>query len=183
MLPTSPTTIDYIVDIIREEMGMADKRVNVYNQKFDIPNDAHLFIGVEYKFSKPFSSKSETSIDSTIFNEHQGLNTQEHLSIILFSRNLEALQRKEEAVMALGSVYSRQQQDRYGFKIFRLAPIQDVSYTEGAAILYKYEVPIVLLCRYEKIKGINWYGTFPLEATIEDGRDTTVTINDTELPQ
>ena len=176
MLPTNPAPIDYLRDIIVNQLNLADDRVNIYNVKFNIPNDKFLFVGIEYKFSKVFGSKSETQIDSGIFNEHQGLNTQEHYSIILFSRNTDALTRKEEAVMALGSVYARQQGDTYGFKIARIAPIQDLSGLEGAAILYRFEIPIVMLCRYEKIISIPWYGTFPFQVTEANGITTTTPV-------
>ncbi len=181
MLLTNPIAIDYLVDVIRHELNLADARVNVYNVKFDIPNDPYLFIGVEYKFSKTFASKSETPNCGTgVFQEKQGLNTQEHYSVILFSRNLDALSRKEEAVMALGSVYARQQGDTYGFRIARIAPIQDLSGLEGAAILYRLEIGIVMLCRYEKIKSIPWYSTFAGRVTVEDGSDVTATFEPAE---
>ncbi len=174
MLPTNPTAIDFLLDVVRQGLNLADARVNVYNQKFLIPNDPYLFVGVEYKFSKIFASKSETPNCGTgVFQEKQGLNTQEHYSVILFSRNLDALSRKEEAVMALGSVYARQQGDTYGFRIARIAPIQDLSGLEGAAILYKLEIDVVMLCRYEKIKSIPWYSTFAGRITVEDGGDVT----------
>ncbi len=181
MLPANPIAIDYLTDILRHELNLADARVNVYNVKFSIPNDPYLFVGVEYKFSKSFASKSETPYYGTgDFQEKQGLNTQEHYSVILFSRNLDALSRKEEAVMALGSVYARQQGDTYGFRIARIAPIQDLSGLEGAAILYRLEIGIVMLCRYEKIKSIPWYGTFAGKVTVEDGKDITATFEPAE---
>jgi hypothetical protein len=176
LLPSSTITIDYIVDIIRNELQLADDRVNVYNEKFNIPNDKFLFVGVAYKFSKVFGSKSETIDVDGDFSEKQGLNTQEHYSIMIFSRNHDALRRKEEVVMALGSIYARQQGDRYGFSIARIAPIQDVSGIEGAAILYRFEVDIVVLARYEKIKTVPWYGTFPGNVTVQDGTNVTSTI-------
>ena len=177
MLPTNPTAIDYLRDVIASELALADDRVNIYNQDFKIPNDKFLFIGVEYKYSKVFGSKSEAYTFGTVaFSEHQGLNTQEHYAIILFSRGDEALSRKEEAVMALGSIYARQQGDRYGFKIARIAPIQDLSALEGAAILYRYEISVVMLCRYEKVKTVDWYGTFSGQVTVENGEDTTTDI-------
>jgi hypothetical protein len=183
MLPTNPTAIDFLVDLMRNELSLADNRVNVYNQKFNIPNDPYLFVGVEYKFSKVFASKSEALTNgSGVFQEKQGLNTQEHYSVILFSRNTEALTRKEEAVQALGSIYSQQQGDRYGFKIARIAPIQDLSGLEGAAILYRFEVNVVMLCRYEKIKSVPWYGTFPMDVTVENGEDVTTHITAPALP-
>ena len=182
MLPTSPTAIDYLRDIIATEMNLAEDRVNIYNTKFNIPNDKYLFIGVEYKFSKIFGSKSEGADVTSIFKEKQGLNTQEHYAIIIFSRGTDALTRKEEVVMALGSVYARQQGDTYGFRVARIAPITDVSAVEGGAILYRFEVDVVMLCRYEKIKSIPWYGTFPGEVTIANGETVTETISP-KVPQ
>ena len=179
MLPANPTAIDYLRDIIRYNLNLAEDRVNVYNQKFNIPSDPYLFIGVEYKMSKVYGSKSEFTTDNNVFNEHQGLNTQEHFAILVFSRNTDALTRKEEIVQALGSVYARQLGDTYGFKIARIAPIQDVSGTEGAAILYKFEIGVVMLCRYEKSIPIAFYGTFPIQATVADGV-TTITPEITE---
>jgi hypothetical protein len=176
MITSNPTTIDYLCDVLRSELDLTDDRVNIYNQKFNIPNDSHLFVGIEYKFSKVFAAKSTTEDVSSTFSERQGVNTQEHYAIILFSRNIEALQMKERAVMALSSVYSRQQGDSHGFKIARIGQIQDLSSLEGAAILYRYEISVVMLCRYEHIKTIPWYGTFPMQVTVEDGDDTTVDV-------
>jgi hypothetical protein len=170
-LPEHPTAIDYLRDVLITQLALADDRVNIYNQKFTIPNDKHLFVGVEFKFSKAFASKSETEVVATVFTEKLGLNTQEHLAVLLFSRNEEALQRKEEAVLALTSIYARQLSDQYGFKIARLAPIQDQSYVEGGASLYRFEIPVIMLCRYEFTQSVPWYGTFPGEITIEDGSD------------
>jgi hypothetical protein len=174
MLPDNPLSIDFLRDIIIHELLLGDDRVNIYNQKFNIPPDKHLFVGIEYKFSKVFASKNEALTYGTAYLETQGLNTQEHLAVLMFSRSIEALQRKEEAVMALNSVYARQMSDRYAFKIGRIAPIQDLSSLEGAAILYRFEIPVVMLCRYYKTRSIDWYGTFPGRVTIEDGKDETV---------
>ena len=176
MLPSSPSAIDYLRDIIRYNLNLNEDRVNIYNSKFNIPNDQYLFIGVEYKMSKVYSSKSEFEDTTDGFIEKQGLNTQEHYAILIFSRNTDALTRKEEIVQALGSIYARQQGDTYGFSIARIAPIQDLSGIEGAAILYRFEINVVMLCRYEKIIPISWYGTFPLQATVADGVTTVTPI-------
>ena len=163
------TAIDYLVDVIRYNLNLNKDRVNVYNAKFNIPSDPYLFIGVEYKMTKSYASKSEVVETNNGMDEHQGLNTQEHYSIILFSRNTDALTRKEEVVQALGSVYAQQQGDTYGFKIARIAPILDVSNLDGSAILYRFDISVIMLCRYEKIIPIAWYGTFPMQVTVEDG--------------
>jgi len=177
MLPVKDVRpIDYLRDVIRYNLNLQEDRVNIYNQKFSIPNDQYLFIGIEYKMSKVYASKSEFEDTTDGFIEKQGLNTQEHYAILIFSRNTDALLRKEEVVQALGSIYAQQQGSAYGFSIARIAPIQDLSNIEGAAILYRFEISVVMLCRYEKIIPISWYGTFPFQVTEANGITTTTPV-------
>ena len=184
MLPVKDVRpIDYLRDVIRYNLNLQEDRVNIYNAKFNIPNDQYLFIGVEYKFSKIYASKSETIDVTGIFSEKQGLNTQEHYAVIIFSRNTDALLRKEEVVQALGSVYARQQGDTYGFSIARIGQIQDLSNLEGAAILYRFEINVVMLCRYEKTIPIAWYGTFPMQVTEANGITTITPVLEPEQIQ
>ena len=176
MLPNQPTAIDYLCDVIRYNLNLNPDRVNVYNDKFVFPNDPYLFVGVAYKMSKVYASKSEFEDTTDGFIEKQGLNTQEHYAVIIFSRNTDALTRKEEIVQSLGSIYARQQGDTYGFKIARIAPILDVSGLDGSAILYRFEISVTMLCRYEKIIPIAWYGTFPFQVTAANGTTTITQI-------
>jgi hypothetical protein len=167
----NPTTLDYLRDIIKTEMDIVDKRINIFNQKFDIPNDKFLFVTIGYKYSKIYSSRNITlSGVGSDFTEYQLINTQEHLYIDLFSRGLEALQRKEEAVQALYSVYSQQQQEAGSFRIFRIANIQDLSYLEGSAILYRFQIPVVVFSQYSKTLSPDFYDAFPV--SIEDDGGT-----------
>jgi hypothetical protein len=176
------TTVDILRDIIINQMDLVSSRVNVYNQKFDIPSDKFLFVTVGYKFSKVYSSRNYTSI-SLPFTETQDVNTQEYLYIDLFSRGLEALQRKEEVIEALYSIYSQQQQEANTFRIFRIADIKDLSYLEGNAILYRYEIPIIIFRCYQKTKTPSYYDTFSTFYRANDGQpDMIGTFNPSTNP-
>jgi len=174
MLPDNPTAVDYLIDVLVHELGVPSSRVNFYDEKFSIPNDAHLFVGVEFKFSKAIGGRNQAADVTQVYTEKQGLITQEHFSVKLFSRNLDAFKYKERAVMALNSIYARQQSTKYGFAISRLANIQDLSELEGAGMLHRYEIPLAMFCRYEYTKPVSWYGTFAGQVTIENGTAKTV---------
>jgi hypothetical protein len=178
-LSSNSATSDYLIALLASELSLAKNRINFYNQKFEIPNDQHLFVNIEYKFSRCFASKSQTAEDESIFNEHKIVHMQEHYAVMLFSRNLEAFQKKEQAVMALCSIYARQLSDQYNFRLARIAPIQDLSYLEGAGILYRYEIDVVVLRAYEQTPAVPWFGTFAGNVTIEDGETTTAEFDPT----
>lgn len=162
-------TIDLIRDIMVKELELDDERVNMYNQKFIIPPVDGLFVIIQYKGTpKVLSSRNSFKDEEGVFKEIQDVNTLEDIAISLFSKNLEALQRKEEAVMALYSIYSQQVQEENSFKIFRNPKLADLSFLEGAAILNRADIDIQVLAWYQKVK----------EAAYINPKDVYVTVND-----
>jgi hypothetical protein len=157
------TTLDLIRDIIATEMGLSDDRVIIYNQNFRIPAYDDLFVVIEYKGTpKVISNRNvfvpvEGDVSPT---EEQNLNTQESIVVGLFSKNMEALQRKEEAVMALASIYSQQVQEANDFQIAKIAPIEDLSALEASALLYRFDIPVTVLAWYKKQKTADYYDSF-----------------------
>lgn len=165
------TTVDLIRDIVKHEMSLADDRIYIYNQKFDIPPDNNLFVVIEYRSSKIISSRNRNAQDNTgEYYEVQELSVQEQIVVQLFSRSLEALQRKEEAVMALYSIYSQQKQDAGSFKITRNAPIEDLSSLEASAILYRFDIPVTIFTWYEKKKLAAFYDSMHVKVRVNDGQ-------------
>lgn len=164
-------TIDFLRTIIVEELDLDERRVNVYNQKFIIPNDDGLFVTIGYK-GAPHIISSRNSVVNVVGipTEQQDLNTEEHLYISLFSRNLEALQRKEEAVMALYSIYSSQIQETNSFRIFRNAPISDLSFLEASAILYRFDIDLIIYAWYQKTKTSAFYDSYNTFIRVNDGQ-------------
>ena len=78
----------------------------------------------------------------------------------MFSRNLSALQRKEEAVMGLFSVYSQQVQEINSFHIARNVHIEDLSALEGSAQLNRIDISLIVFAWYGKTKTVDYYETF-----------------------
>lgn len=178
------TTVDILRDIIKKEMCLEDDHIFIYNQKWNTPNDDALYVIIEYVGSKIISSRNTNSQDNAgNYREVQDLNTQEQITILLLSRGLEALQRKEEAVMALYSIYSQQKQSELSFKIARNAPIEDLSSLEASAILYRFDIPVVLFTWYEKIKSANYYNSMHVKVRVNDGQPDMIREFDQPLIQ
>jgi len=168
---TAYLTLDLIRLILIEELGLDSDRVVIYNQKFRIPPKAGLFIYIEYKGSpKVISSRNlmVPTIDGA--NEEQDSNMLEDISIGLYSRNLDALQRKEEAVMALHSIYSQQIQEANSFKIFRNVNIIPVNEVEGTARLYRFDLEVKVMSWYNKVKVAQFLDSHSVEVRVNDGQ-------------
>ena len=152
-------TLDFIRDIILHELSLDEDQVVIYNQKWDIPADDRLYITIEYN-GTPRILCSRNVYNSVTDAEEQNLNTQESIVIGLLSRGLLALQRKEEVLMALASIYSQQQQEENSFQIGYVAPIQNLSELEASALLYRFDIPIMVFAWYFKTKTSDFYNSF-----------------------
>lgn len=162
------TTLELIRKIILGYLpDLNPDRVNIYNQKFKIPDDENLFVTLHYLGSKVYSNNSEFLTGT--YNEAIDLNALEDLAINLMSKNYEAMQMKELFVMALRSYYSQGIQEQNSFKILRIAPIQDVSSVEGSADLFRFEIPIKVFAWYRNITPADYYSSFRFQVIANDG--------------
>ena len=170
--------IQYLRDIIINEMSLNKKRVYVYDQKFTLPKDEDIFGVVEFKHARPYSSRKEIQTIDDVVTEIQCVNMQEHYTIGLFSRNTDALARKHEIGMAFNSIYSQQCQEANSFRIATISPVQDLSPLENTAILYRFDVDLVVLAWYEKTKTFSsYYDNFPVAVDVvlsSDEEETTI---------
>lgn len=163
------TTLDLVREIVRQEMSLQDQQIWVYGQQLIIPPGKGLYVAVEYKYSKTYSNRNLTPVVDGSISEEQNLNAQEFITVQLFSRNFEALRRKEEAAMALKSVYAQQLQEKYAFRLSVNPQILDLSALEASAMLYRYDIPVVVLTAYQKTKAIVPFDTFAVEVEVNDG--------------
>lgn len=147
--------LGYITDLSEEQ-------VNIYNQKFTIPDSEGLFATLHYNGGKVFANNSDFQLN-TIYQETINLNVLEDLSINVMSENLEAMQMKELFVMALRSYFSEGLQEVNGFKILRIAPIQDISSVEGASRLFRYEIPFKVFAWYQNITPAEYFNAFKFQ--------------------
>lgn len=164
MAETMP--IDYLRQIIVRELSLSDDRVMIANQKWQIPEDDALFLTLNYTSAAPISSRVKQD-PATGMIEEINLVTSEIITVSVMSRNLEAMRRKEDVAMSLVSTYSQQIQERYGFKIMRLSPIQNLSFLEASAMLQRFDIVVNVRGAYSKTKSIEYYETFTGEVHID----------------
>jgi len=164
-------SIDYIRNIIIEEMELEEDRVYIYNQKFTIPKDDELFIVLEYNGApKVISNRNYMDMTEEPPVEVNDLNMQERIVVGVFSKNESALQRKEEVLMAIHSIYSQNVQEQYSFRIFRSSVIEDLSFLEASALLYRFDIPLIVNAWYKKTKEKTYYEVFQTQVTVNDGQ-------------
>lgn len=163
------TSLDLLRDIVQQEMCLSDGQIWIYGQELLIPTGIELYVNIEFKYSRVYSNRNLTPVNDGAISEEQNVNTQEFLTVQLFSRSFEALRRKEEAAMALRSVYSQQIQEKYAFKLSVNPQILDASSVEASAMLYRYDIPVVVLTAYQKTKAIAWFDSFTTTVDVNDG--------------
>ena len=162
---------NHLRQILIHELPIDSERVNLYNQKFVIPTDEAWYIVIERGPSKMISSRN-TLVDLGAgqgLQEVMDLNTQDQYTIGVFSRNLDALNRKEEIIMALGSVYAQQIQEKYSFRIFKNPSLTDLSELEGAALLYRFDISVIVHSWRQKVKDADFYDAFSAQVRVNDG--------------
>lgn len=136
--------IELVCDVIQNQMSLGVGQVYLYNQKLLIPTDSALYIAVGVLSCKPFgNNRSYVSGSGSSLQQVQSTNFQATLSIDIMSRNTQALLRKEEVILALGSSYAESQMELNSFYI---APISssfiNLSEIDGAAIPYRFNISV-----------------------------------------
>lgn len=165
---TQQMTVDFIRSILIHEMELDESRVNIYNQRYNIPTDDNIFILVGYNGApKVIANRSVVVPSESDIKEYQEVNVQELIEINIMSRNLDAMRRVYEVLQALGSIYSQQIQERNGFKIFKNPSVLDLSGLEGSAMLNRYQMTFITIAWYSKIQTPDYYDQFSLELRTE----------------
>ena len=151
------TPLMLFCDIIKEGMELDAKQVYLYNQKINIPTDSDVYVAVGVLSCKPFSNTIEYLDDQSI----QTTNFMASLSIDILSRSIDALNRKEELIMALNSQYARQQQEKNSFGIAKISStFNNLSEIEGAAIPYRFNLSVNIQYYVKKVKDIDYFDNF-----------------------
>jgi hypothetical protein len=155
------TALTLLCEIIQNGMGLTEDQVYLYNQKVMIPTDDRLYIAVGVITVKPFGNTRNIVPTSGGMSEVLSTNVRATLSIDLMGRSMEALDRKEELVLALNSTYSQKIQEANGFQI---APIPssfaNISGIDGAAIPYRFSLAVSLQYQITKASPVEYYDTF-----------------------
>ena len=165
---------EYIVDIIRTEMGLDQQHIWIQSQNKKIPpNSQDLFVVVGCVDFKPISSKSY--YDHTNDTERQVLYGRANIQVDIFSRSNEARIRRGELLMALNSFYSKGVQDKKQFKIFELpSSFINLSGLAGGSDINRFAIRFYSMISEVKRKSSDYYDTFNAEIYSESEKGVDV---------
>lgn len=164
---TVGTVLEFVSDIIENQLGLAKEQVYLWDQKVDIPHDERLYVSVGMLSCKPFGNNR--TYDSSGVNSIQTTNFMATLDIDIFSRGLDALNRKEEVLMALKSNYAEAQQELNSFYIAPLSiSFLNLSEAEGAAILYRFKISVNVQYAVTKIVPVSYFDSFQTPNILTD---------------
>lgn len=153
--------LQLLAQIIQSELSLGTDRVWIFDQKIDEPIDQDMFVVLQILSLKNFANNRRPVVDGVVLAEDQSSSWKSSISIDIKSRSSEALDRKEEAVMALASQYSVQQQELNNFRIGRVPQnMVNLSEIDGAAIPYRFNITINVLYSVAKSKPVEYFDTF-----------------------
>lgn len=157
-----------LCDIIKTEMGLDDEQVYLWNSKWFIPKDSRLYIPVGILNCKPFANTNFQDGAGSDLVSQQSTNFAAQITIDILSRNLDAVNRKEEVLMALKSNYAEFQQTLNGFFIAPI-PLTFVNLTkeDGAAILYRFNITVNMQYAIRKSTDVPYYDDFSHAETVK----------------
>jgi hypothetical protein len=155
-------------DIIETELGLANGRVYLWNQKIMQPKDSSLYVAVSEISCKPFGNTNRLN---SAGEAEQSINMQSTLQLDIISRGPSARTRKEEVILALNSNYAQSQQERNGFYIGKISPgtqFVNLSEVDGAAIPNRYSITVQMQYAVRKNKVVPYIDTFSDPTVITD---------------
>ena len=157
------SVLQVLCDIIASELGLDGDQVILWNQDFPELKDQRLYIAVGVLQTKPFSNSLKFLPDGT---SDQASTFRTVVSLEIMSFGTDARDRKEELVMAFGSVYAQQQQEANSFSVARLTGnFVNLSQGEGAHIPYRFNISTVMQHFVRKTKTVPYFDQFT-DATI-----------------
>lgn len=166
--PVEFKIIDVICDLVKEQLGLAQNRVWIYNQKARIPDSPGLFVEVVFNRARPFGATSVCCDDSAgNFTEYQSTNVQETYTIELYSRDESAFDRAPEVIFALTGVLAQQAQETYGFKFGDIpTDFHDLSFIEASARLFRQAISFNALRAHNGHRVIEYFDKFSIPPSI-----------------
>lgn len=157
------TVLSLFCEIIEREMGLANGRVYLWDQKINQPTDSGLYIAVSVLNAKPFANVNQavSAAEEDPLSSRQWVNMLATIGIDIISRGPAARDRKEELILALGSTYAEKQQEANSFLIGRLpTSFVNLSFIDGAAIPYRFHIDVQIQYAYFKAKNIDYFDNF-----------------------
>lgn len=153
-----------VADILQNGLGLKGDAVVVAYEKNLIPPIAGLYVSLDYVGpSKCIANGNE--LDPATESEIQSATFSHLVQIDLLSYDASARRRKEEAAMALASIYAVQQMEKYSLSLARNpAPFVDASSLEPTKRLNRFVSTITVFSVHSRvIAAAPVFDTFPGE--------------------
>ena len=164
-----------LLEIIQRVLELDPSMIWMENQKFFEPENAlaGMWLVLMFPSLKTFASGlhpagAPTGDNGASWDQtEKWANFSGPIDINILSRDLSALNRKEEVVMALDGPYSRSQQEANGFYIARIPHnMVDLSTQDGAAIPWRFVLSVELQYGKARVFPSNYYQTFGTEIVV-----------------
>ncbi len=164
-------TAQYICDIIQKYMNLCDNQIWIYNQRTKIPPSEGLFVVVGLMSTVPYGNNNKFKSGTTGYGQEISQMMQETISINMFSYDTTAVERMPELVGSFHSIYSQQVQEKVGMQIGVVpTAINDTSYLEATAYLFRQTITLRVLRAYSKIVDSDYYDKFTTEVYNNSGK-------------
>lgn len=146
-----------VADILQSEMGLAEGQVMFTNQKYFIPTDGLLIVVSYVGPSKAIANVNEWIDDGfNGLNEIQSVTMAHLIQIDIMAYGNEPRVRKEEIAMALHSLFSQSQQEKFNMNIARQpGAFMDTSFLEATEIVTRYSTTIITTSLNVKQKAVS----------------------------
>lgn len=145
-----------ICDILVHDLQIDSGRVVVKGQNWNPPKDNNLYIIVSIRDSRILSSTNKIK-DS---KEENNVVSYYKIDIDITSKNREAIERKEEVIMALTGYYSQTLQETNSSRIFRVGQALDLSFIEAASAMTRFRVSCMVSQIKTKLSNIDYFDKF-----------------------
>ena len=167
---------EYIVNILRNEMGIPQSNIWIQSQNRKIPPESEeLYCIVGVRFFDPISVKSRWIPETA--QEEQVFYGRADVQIDLLSRSNEARIRRSEILMALNSFYSKNFQDEKCFRIFKIpTSFINTSDLQGGSDINRFTLIIPTMISEKKIVGFDYYDKFRM--SVQDEKSIIANINE-----
>ena len=152
--------IKAVADVIKNELGLSSGQIMLAYEKWDIAKNDKLYVDLSYASQRALCVKSE--FDSENLQEIQSVTIHSLVQVDILSFGDEARTRKEEVLMALNSVYSKQVQEANNMQFGRIpSEWTNTSTLEETKFLNRFTMAVAVTSVKRKVKGVEYYDTFP----------------------
>lgn len=161
--------IKVLASILQAEMDLDDGQIMLANQQRVIPKNDGLYVAMQVIEERALSSvnRAEATEDGMI--EIQEVVMQQMVQIDFMSWDDSARLRKEEFLMAMGSIKAQQEMEKYLVSIAQLpAGFVNVSEPDDTKMLNRYTITAVMQALLRKTKEpVAYFDKFPTTSTPE----------------